>query len=54
MRLYIDSYEKDAQKIHEDPQVSIASQVMAPLAPNLPKKLKSLLSTALLRAMWRC
>lgn len=26
MRLYIDSYEKDAQKIHEDPQVSIASQ----------------------------
>lgn len=26
VRLYIDSYEKDAQKIHQDPQVSMASQ----------------------------
>jgi len=50
VRLYIDSYEKDAQKIHQDPQVSLASQL---LAPSLPQKLEPLLITALLRAMWR-
>lgn len=26
MRLYIDSYEKDAKKIHQDPQVGVKSE----------------------------
>lgn len=49
VRLYIDSYEKDAQKIHQDPQVGVTSPSWHCWLPACP-----LLSTSVLRAAWKC